>query len=85
MENKKYDLSLDCFMNFFSNEIIHLLMYCFCNMNRECSENHSFFFQKYIRLTRFSACPPFLTTYLWNIQELRLVLLKLNMISNYIT
>lgn len=60
MENKKYDLSLDCFMNFFSNEIIHLLMYCFCNMNRECSENHSFFFQKYIRLTRFSACPPFL-------------------------
>lgn len=46
MENKKYDLSLDCFMNFFSNEIIHLLMYCFCNMNRECNENHSFFFSK---------------------------------------
>lgn len=46
MENKKYDLSLDCFMNFFSNEIIHLLlMYCFCNMDRECNENHSFFFK----------------------------------------
>lgn len=45
MENKKYDLSLDCFMNFFSNEIIHLPMYCFCNMNRECNENHSFFFK----------------------------------------
>lgn len=46
MENKKYDLSFDCFMNFFLNEIIYLFMYCFCNMNRECNENYSFFFLK---------------------------------------
>lgn len=45
MENKKYDLSFDCFMNFFLNEIIYLFMYCFCNMNRECNENYSFFFK----------------------------------------
>lgn len=58
MENKKYDLSLDCFMNFFSNEIIHLLMYCFCNMNRECNENHSFFSK--IHKVDFLCMPSFL-------------------------